>query len=250
MKSKFWVIFLILSLLLLMIGCNDSGQSAEPQGSETEQVSDDPMDKEVEVQFSYASRYASALNEFYVVAGEHASIPIGYDVIISVPGNEDRKFKVVITPRAGAAPIEGLYETSADTYNKDYNEHVIMVDDLRHIYSIYAPTLEASCQVYDATTSETLIFEGTASVSALEARELELLSLEVRETSVSAAVTHHDDMEYEWRMNTRNDLSIPTQSGAMGWSSEGFLLDDETEIAVSIYDEQGRFNNFLFIYPE
>jgi hypothetical protein len=250
MKSKFWVILLILSLLLLVTGCNDSDKSAEPQVSETDQVSENPADKEVKVQFSYAARYARELNEFYVVAGKHARIPIRYDVIITAPGNEDRKFKVVITPREGADPIEGIYETSAETFNKDYNEHLIMVDDLRQIYSIYAPTLEASCQVYDITTSEDLIFEGTASVPALEARELELLSLEVKETSVSATVTHHEDMEYEWRMNTRNDLALAPQSGSMGWSSEGFLLDDETEIAVTIYDEQGRFNNFLFVYPK
>jgi len=185
------------------------------------------------------------------VAGEHAHIPVGYDVIINAPGDADRKFKVVITPREGADRIEGVYETSDETYNKDFDEHVIMVEDLRHLYSLYAPNLEATCQVYDVTASETFVFEGTATVPALEARELELVSLDVKASSVSAAVTHHSDMEYEWRMNTSNDLSLPpSKREAWGWSSESFSLDDETEIAVSLYDAQGRFNNFLFIYPE
>lgn len=249
MKSKVWVILAVLVLLVLVTGCSDSDLNAEPQAGETEQVSEAPADREVKVQFSYEGRYAPDLNEFYVVAGEYAHIPVGYDVIISAPGDADRKFKVVITPREGADRIEGIYETSDETYNKDFDEHVIMVEDLRHLYSLYAPNLEATCQVYDVTAAESLVFEGTATVPALEARELELLSLDVKESSVAAAVTHHADMEYEWRMNTSNDLSLPPQSGSLGWSSESFSLDDETEIAVSLYDEQGRFNNFLFIYP-
>lgn len=250
MRSKFWAIFAVLVLLFSMTGCSDSDQSAEPQVGEPEQVSEAPADREVKVQFSYEGRYAPDLNEFYVVAGEHAHIPVGYDVIISAPGDADRKFKVVITPREGADQIEGIYETSDETYDKDFDEHVIMIKDLRHLYSQYAPNLEATCQVYDVTAAETLVFEGTATMPALEARELELLSLDVKASTVSAAVTHHADMEYEWRMNSSNDLSLAPQSGSLGWSSESFSLDDETEIAVSLYDAQGRFNNFLFIYPE
>lgn len=254
MKRNYWVILLVL-MFLLATGCkdqsgNDSELGEQAQASDTEQVTEESVEDAIKVQFSYASRYAQKLNEFYVIAGEHASIPIGYNVIISAPGDENRKFKVVITPAAGADPIEGFYETSDETYDKDYNEHLIMVDDLRHVYTIYAPTLEANCKVYEMTASETVVYDGAATVPAIEARELELINLEVTDNTVSASVTHYKDMVYEWRMNKQNDLALPPQSGDMGWSSEGFNRDEDTEVAVTIYDEQGRFNNFLFIYPK
>jgi hypothetical protein len=234
----------MLALLLGLAGCkgnDDVTESAAP-GMDAE--------KKIRVQFSYSARYSQETKAFYVVTGEHARIPIGYNVIISVPKDELRKFKVIITPKSGADPLEGVYETSAETFNKDYKEHVIMINDLRHVYSVYAKEAEASCQVYDVTDKKTLIFEGTAMVEALEARELELIALEVKDTTISAEVTHYNDMKYEWRMDNSGANQLPPQKGDMGWSSEGFVRREDTNIAVTIYDDQGRFNNFLFIYPQ
>ncbi len=241
MLWRFKIGVFTIAVLLLITGCKDT---------DTAPGSTDQADQKMRVQFSYSGRYSQQTGSSYVVAGEHARISIGYNVIINVPGNISRTFKVVITPKAGAEPLEGIYETSADTYNKDYGEHILMIDDLRHIYSVYSPELEASCSVYDITDQETLIFEGQATIAALEARALDIISLDVKETTLSVAVTHYDDMRYEWRMDTSGANQLPPTSGDMGWSSEGFILREDTNIGVTIYDELGRFNNFLFIYPK
>lgn len=251
-------IFLCLILVVVMLGtlaCKDIDPNAATNqeainSGESASEEENPFKRDFRVQFEFKSRYSPETKESYVVAGEHARIPIGYSVIISVPEDVEKTYKVVITSKQGADRLEGTYQTSPETWKNEYNEHTIMVDDLRHVVKTYAEALESNCQVFDMTDGEKLVYEGAATVMALEARALELINLEIKETTISAEVTHYDDMRYEWLMDSSGALQLAPQTGDKGWSSEGFIKDEETRIAVTIYDELGRFNNFLYIYPK
>lgn len=269
LKSVLVLAILVLGLSLLISGCRP--EASEVEEATTAKAQDQVQDqgeaqgtdeslKPIRVQFSFSPRYAPDNSEPYAVVGEFAKIPIGFNVIMVSPGNTARKYRVLISPMGSDVVLEGVYETSEATYNKDFDEHTVMATDLKHLYTTYAETVTATCVVYDITEEEAssasegtggkVIFEGEAAVAGVEARKLEIAELNVGENVIDVAVTAYPDMKYEWRMNKDNEYALAPQSGDMGWNRESFGNDEDTEIAVTIYDERGRFNNFLYVYPK
>lgn len=239
---KKWICAMLAIVLMLTITACKAEDSSGFAGD------DFSGDGNIQVQFDYKTRYSVEADDYYVIAGEYAKISTGYNILIIVPKKQHRKFKVVIEPKTGAEVLEGYYETNDENYDNSFKEHVIDVDDLKHIYKVYSPELEATCRVYDITDGETLIFEESRTAKAVEARRLELVSLDVGPNVISAEVTHYPDMRYEWRMNKDGDLQLEPSSGTLGWSSEGFILYDDTDIGVTLYDELGRLNTYLSVY--
>lgn len=254
-KASIWSmlgLLLVIGLTFVSSGCqattpSNTEQASEQESSEATQATDD---RPIRVQFSFSPRYAPDNSEPYVVVGEYAKIPIGFNVFITSPGDIPHKYKIILRPMGSDSTIEAFYETSEATYNKDFDEHTVMSTDLKYLFNQYKQTITATCTVYDITEGEVVIFEGEASVPGVEAKKLEIAELNIRENTIDVAVTAYPDMKYEWRMNLDNELALTPQTGDMGWYRESFSNNEDTQISVTLYDDRGRFNNFLFVYPK